>query len=59
VLNDDGSSAPQTSDILLKQRGIEFSRRLGMDLPKNYDAYIVDLSQLVALAARVESAKTL
>jgi hypothetical protein len=26
---------------------------------KNYDAYIVDLSQLLALAARVESAKTL
>ena len=30
-----------------------------MDSLKNYDAYIIDLTQLVALAARVESAKTL
>jgi hypothetical protein len=31
----------------------------GMDLPKNHDAYIVNLTQLVALAIRAESPKTL
>jgi hypothetical protein len=29
-----------------------------MVLPKNHDAYIVDLTKLAALAARIESAKT-
>ena len=32
--------------------------RSGMDLLKHYDAYIVDLTQLAALATRVESTRT-